>query len=402
MTSPKSRYKTLDAWRGAACLMIVVFHAVIDYVATPSFEQRLRSTGGSAADWGVYVASRLWVGVPIFFVISGYCIAAAADSARSKPRGAATFFARRLRRIYPPLWAYLALAALVVALLPEDLMPGTTERLKRPLYRPQDLGAWHWFGSITLTEWWRPHVVGPKVNHFTGQLWSLCYEEQFYAVTALGVALAPRRLFAAFALVTAVVFANVFEFSALLPPESAARFARWQQPLAGCFFDGMWLAFAAGVAVYYRGTYATPTLRLALDGFLATGAVWLAGTLASPWAFKASTPGYIFVAFLAALALGHLRRFDAATAAAWPLAPLRFCGRMCYSLYLVHAPIALVLASSLHSAGVQSSAATLAVTVPAVVLTSVAASYPFYWYVERRFLNPPLPPEPAQRDAATT
>ena len=42
----------------------------------------MRTEGGTAVEWLLYAATYLWLGVPLFFVISGYCIAASADSAR--------------------------------------------------------------------------------------------------------------------------------------------------------------------------------------------------------------------------------------------------------------------------------------------------------------------------------
>ena len=75
------RYESLDAWRGVACLAVVLFHSTVCYVATPELEARVRSEGGSWADWAILATGRLWIGVPLFFVVSGYCIAAAGDSA---------------------------------------------------------------------------------------------------------------------------------------------------------------------------------------------------------------------------------------------------------------------------------------------------------------------------------
>ena len=55
----------------------------------------------------------MWAGVPIFFVISGYCISATADSARRKGLPARTYFWRRFRRIFPPYWIFLMAAVTV-------------------------------------------------------------------------------------------------------------------------------------------------------------------------------------------------------------------------------------------------------------------------------------------------
>jgi peptidoglycan/LPS O-acetylase OafA/YrhL len=71
------RYRSLDMWRGVACLMVVVFHSCFyaDRSTTP-WLGRLIGLG--------------WLGVPIFFAISGFCVAAA-DSTRQRGIGAGTF-----------------------------------------------------------------------------------------------------------------------------------------------------------------------------------------------------------------------------------------------------------------------------------------------------------------------
>src|SRR5579862_1069402 len=71
------RYATLDIWRGVACLMVVLQHAT---------EYSRRNSQGIAAKGLAQVAINMlgqgWLGVVIFFVISGYCIAATCDSQR--------------------------------------------------------------------------------------------------------------------------------------------------------------------------------------------------------------------------------------------------------------------------------------------------------------------------------
>ena len=178
------RYATLDAWRGLACLGVIVFHSTAAYVADAPFIARVQSEGGTFADWCAVACGRMWIGVPLFFVISGYCIAAAAVNTVERGRTIRTFLWRRFRRIYPPLWIYLILSGAVLMLLPSTMMPGPTDGFAEPIPRPQSLSWWHWLGQFTLTEEWRGNVVGPPKQYFAGHLWTLCYEEQFYLVLA--------------------------------------------------------------------------------------------------------------------------------------------------------------------------------------------------------------------------
>ncbi len=371
------RYDTLDVWRGGACLAVVLFHSVAPVLTNSTLADGW-AAGKSAADWVLLAVLRCWAGVPVFFVISGYCIAAAADSARSRPRRGWSFFTRRFRRIYPPLWAYLLVMGVAVAALPR-LLAAAGVPVVIPFPNPADVPLARWVGSVTLTEEWRHHFGGPAKGYFTGHIWSLCYEEQFYLVIGLLVALAPRWLFPATAAVTAGVGLLV------------VGAVRCPFPTDGFFFDGLWLPFAAGVGVYYRAAHATRIGRWCLDLALILGTIWAAARVTDWYAFPQTLPAQYLVAFPAAVLLAWLHPHDRATATWRVLAPLRWCGQRCYSLYLVHGPIAVSLSLTLYAAGVTTAAGIVCVTIPACVAASVLAGAAFYRLVEVRFHNPPHP-----------
>jgi peptidoglycan/LPS O-acetylase OafA/YrhL len=81
------RFESLDGLRGIAALAVVVGHVT-----------HIEPLGAAA--------------VLVFFVISGYCVTAAADSAVHAGVGFRTYMWRRVRRIYPP---YLLSVAFFVA-----------------------------------------------------------------------------------------------------------------------------------------------------------------------------------------------------------------------------------------------------------------------------------------------
>src|SRR5262249_5807489 len=105
-----ARYETLDAWRGLACLMVVVHHA--------GYALGWAETTGSWARWLTWLAvNRMNLGVTLFFVISGYCIAASLEATRRRGDTPWVFLGRRVWRIYPPYWvALLGFAAVTSAL----------------------------------------------------------------------------------------------------------------------------------------------------------------------------------------------------------------------------------------------------------------------------------------------
>jgi peptidoglycan/LPS O-acetylase OafA/YrhL len=375
-TGPRCpRYLSLDFWRGVACLMIVVFHASF-YVATPAHLKRVTSSGGNVADWLVAGATWLWVGVPLFFVISGYCISATADSHRRKNAGVGQYFWRRVRRIYPPFWIFLALTALVVWVVESHLAPGLFSDDRHGFAKPTEMAPVQWLGNLTLTETWRPHVVGPKSQLFAGHAWTLCYEEQFYAVVGLILLVWPRRFFPLAALVSLVVLALEMAPVRLVPAVKVVR-----DHSEGFFFDGYWLYFAAGIVVYYAVNYAGRRGRWVAVAALA---------LLLAWGVKTHSNSRM-VSFAFALLLLALHPLDGALASAAWSRPVSWCGTMCYSLYLIHWPVTKATSHLLLNAGIDTPARTLLVTVPVCIAVSIAAAWPFQVLVERRYLNTPWP-----------
>lgn len=372
---PRRRYDLLDAFRGLACLGVMAHHSAF-YVRT------------SGAD---PVAERLiagfhlgWLGVPVFFVISGYCIAASADSRRWRQDAAAGFFRRRFRRIYPPFWIYLALVSAGLMLASAAGLGGLFEDRVHPISLPASLSLPQWLGNLTLTETWRPYLGGGPSRFLVGHAWTLCYEEQFYAVSGLLLVLAPKRWFTGVALVSAgVLLARV------------ARRYYPQLPYDGLFYDGQWLLFAAGIVVYGVLTYRrAPTWAATAAALLAPAGGFAALAARRPgWA----TDGVSFAVGLAfAAGLLALAPREARLAAHPLLRPLNWCGVRCYSLYLIHWPIAKGLSHAAAEAGRDGPWFTLLATFPAIAALSVAATALFHVAVERRFLTaPPSPARPA-------
>ena len=131
-----------------------------------------------------------WIGVPLFFVLSGYLITRILIVEREKPLTdyLARFFWRRTIRIFPLYYAYLALnAALVVAL-------------------GLSLEGYGWFiaylGNYQIAAA-GSNLQGGVIAH----LWSLAVEEQFYLIWPLAVFFS-RRIWpwALAAIVAAPVF----------------------------------------------------------------------------------------------------------------------------------------------------------------------------------------------------
>jgi len=368
---PRSpRYESLDLWRCVACLAVVAFHSTaICYESSRSSDLP-----------GLIVAltARGWMGVPIFFVISGYCISATIDAAKFKDRRGRTYFLRRFRRIYPPFWACVGLTAvfwtILAALGQGHLITGTFGSV--PMVPDfTRLTARQWGGNLALAEMWRHNFDGVPGVMMLGQTWTLCYEVQFYAAAGLLLVLAPRRIFPAAALLSLAVLA------------CGPLGLDWR----GMMWDGRWILFATGIAVYYAINYADARgRRLILAGLAAGTAYGLArrlNLLPEMWSYPALNRSEAFVAFSFAVAMMLLHPHDK-TLCSWRiLRPLLFLGRSSYSIYLVHLPIVFAIAHALFLGGLKTPAPTILITVPICMAAAILCGWLFYATIERRFIS---------------
>lgn len=366
-----SRYQSLDFWRGAACLMLFCFHG--SFYADKTFAAGDLSTWSPGA-LGVRGVRILWVGVPIFFVISGYCIAASIDSLRRKPHSLGNYFFRRFRRIYPPLWIASGLAVLfclAVSLHPE--LVASCKQLARLVEMP--LAAW--FGNLTATESWLPRVTGrSESNYLMANTWTLCYEEQFYLVTGVILWLGARRFFPACAALTVLT----------LVTRHTARAAGVS--LEGWFFDGHWLPFACGILVYYIVNYRSGWSRSWWCGLLLAGMCYaVADRLTQSTRYQRHLDDYIFCACTFALALVAFRRWDAWFASLRVLQPVVWCGKMSYSIYLLHFPLVVALSCWLALQGYHDDQSVMFLVLPLSFVLSLPLAWVFHVLVERRFMN---------------
>jgi peptidoglycan/LPS O-acetylase OafA/YrhL len=367
------RFRSLDLLRGLACIGIIVFHS-----------------GGRPPDAGNLVQeliARFWVGLPAFYVISGYCITASIERTRANGIPLRQYFAGRLRRILPPYWSAIALVATVAGLLAyfgrADVLSHTYDGFD-PIPPPLDLSRWQWLGTITLTEGWREHVL-PFDNGYwyMGTAWTLGYEEQFYVMAGLLLVLAPRNWFTLAAGVSLAVVA----VASLIPHDA----------ISGFFFNGRWLVFAYGIGVYYQCHLARGRRRLIVPIAALIGYAWSVSRVGLTMG-SASLQGEIGVGALTALVLPLAYPYDAALGRLAVLRPFQWCGLRCYSLYLLHWPIAKAVFWIFWTAGVRNSSVLLVTAVPITIALALGATAIFFHYVERPCMSARRVPATPPRD----
>ncbi len=163
----RSRAIGPDLLRAAAILLVMLVHLPVE--ATPSVLLGVRTYG--------------WLGVDVFFVLSGFLIGSQLfkEISRTGRVDIKSFYIRRAFRIFPAFFTVLGLYALFPILRDAPTM--------QPLWS---------FATFTVN-----FNFDPRVGRAFSQAWSLCVEEHFYLTLPILVLLLYRRINAKRALVVA-------------------------------------------------------------------------------------------------------------------------------------------------------------------------------------------------------
>jgi len=162
---PSDHRPALDGVRGIAILVVLLY----DCLKVPSgglLNTLLRKASHSG-----------WVGVDLFFVLSGFLITGILIDSRGKPGYLRSFFARRSLRIFPLYFLALGFTFIAIPQLADLWSPAEAVALRvHELSRDQ---FWFW----TYLQNWCFAFQGhwPDVNYLN-HFWSLAVEEQFYLV----------------------------------------------------------------------------------------------------------------------------------------------------------------------------------------------------------------------------
>jgi len=184
----------LEGWRGIAILLVLYWHLWPSSDATPR-----------------WFASFGWVGVDLFFVLSGFLITRILLASHGQPHYFRNFYARRTLRIFPLY--YVTLFAVYIAWPVLNAYPS-------PDYKVAAVGLAY------LTNFWSAdtHRWFPAPLPFSGShLWSLAIEEQFYLAWPIIVRLLNRRalvILCGFLVFTSDAFRLAFWIAGAAPIEA--------------------------------------------------------------------------------------------------------------------------------------------------------------------------------------
>ena len=207
-----------DILRSLAILLVMLVHLPLN--ATPGLLVTVREYG--------------WLGVDIFFVLSGYLIGTQLfkEVMRTGAVDFKSFYLRRAFRIFPAFFVVLGLYALVPVLRDNPAM--------QPLWK---------FATFTVNL-----GFDPREGNAFSQAWTLAVEEQFYLVLPLLVLLLYKRIGTGWVL----ALAGVLTIAGIV-----LRYAIWDMQVGTLVAEGQ---FRPAFATYLRDVYYPTYTRL--DGLL--------------------------------------------------------------------------------------------------------------------------------------
>jgi peptidoglycan/LPS O-acetylase OafA/YrhL len=285
----------IDGLRAIAVLSVLMFHA------------------------GIAPFSGGFVGVDVFFVISGYLITRNISAGLlSGTFSFRQFYLARLRRLYPALLATVTGTLLLGALL---FSPALFAKLAAAA-----IASLLMFSNIyfwTEVGYWDLETGLKPLLH----VWSLSVEEQFYFIWPLLLFAASRLKNARTAIVVAVAVCGIVSFC------FASNFAR-----STVFF---WMPlrafeFAIGASVIWFEAIRTPRLLREIDAIVGIAAIAYAVftfDVTTNFPYAGALYPCIGTAFLIYAGGSPL------VARLWNNSPMIAIGRISYSLYLVHWPV---------------------------------------------------------------
>ena len=273
----KNHNYSIDILRFIAALMVTLFHLNQAIIPVHNWYRNTINYG--------------WLGVPVFFVISGYCIIASAYTTN----GIKDFLTKRFYRIFPPFW--ISIIIVYGSAVFQKLYTGTNSVHNLP----------NTFVSIlaNLTLCTAPLS---KIETINWVYWSLTCEVMFYLVISLGLLLNKKFLVYFLIAISILSAASLKQHYGLL------------------FFLNNWPAFGLGLSLYYFFKFNTKSSIL---NFVL---LFTINAFALHQKFNAK-PEYLIATSITFLLIAISKYYPTKQSFASIL------GQHSYSVYLIHVPV---------------------------------------------------------------
>jgi len=310
-----SHIPALDGIRGLAILSVVIHHMTII------------GNGPAAIDRFVYSVFHVgWIGVDLFFVLSGFLITGILYDAKGEDGYFRNFYARRTLRIFPLYYAVVFFSLVILPHIPNS----KTARFAR--IEGSEIWYWTYLSNYSIA----------YVNEFRHGIldvsWSLAIEEQFYLVWPAVVLLLDRKTLMKVCGVLMIVALGTRLYLA----QGNVFWIRCYV-LTPCRMDA--LAAGAFVALAARGPRGARALirpasilaPIAAIGIIAMKIIWPADCESMIWERYSYTISA--VGFASFLLLAITRPANSPVSRVLGRGILATLGKYSYAMYLFHLPL---------------------------------------------------------------
>jgi len=378
----EGRSTFIDALRGIAAFSVACYHI---YRYGPLPEAAEKAMPRPLAIW----FDHGWIGVQVFFVISGFVIAYSVRDALITPRYLANYILRRSIRLDPPYWATIFVVLMVHWIF------ALTFEFDSPMDVPTPMKVPLSWGLIVAHLFYLQNILESRFGYenLSAGFWTLCIEVQFYLLYIVGLGVAqrlpgirqwpteacPRGLLLMFGPLAAL---SLFWWN------SDPATDMWIIHYFCMFFLGClaWWALDDKVpASVFWGYVLLVVIQLTLRGSEVYEDSRIVGrSVGLSLAYAARSAIELKVALLAGIAVYWLgRRGRLGTTLNYSV--LQYLGKISYSLYLIHFPVSHIVTTlgyeHMSVTGTYTPQASLGWLLAALIVSLIAA-HGMYHFVE--------------------